>query len=270
MPEVIEGNHSTRVSQSGIPAQANQSFHASSSILYPERTRFPFLSKTNRKTSTVHPNITLAVPGTALGAFAGTIRTTTPIFFALVSGAQWFAIGSTFYSIRTSLINQDGLLNWWHLTRGVPLIDRTDLTHTTSEKVKISSISGGLTGAILGLAFRGPRNVIPGTIMFTLFGFMGQHTYNFLDKRNTTEVQRLDVLKTEGRQDPNWLQRMAKSKYIPMSVLSDDEYAKMLGERLLGVEASIALVDERIEEWRVRQREIESEKKGEDKSEKSA
>jgi hypothetical protein len=141
------------------------------------------------------------------------------------------------------------------------LIDRTDLTPTTSDKVKISSLSGGLTGAVLGLVFRGPRNVIPGTIMFTLFGFVGQHGYNVLDRRNTVEIKRQEVLQKEGKQDPNWMQRIAKSKWVPMSVLSDEEYEKMLEEKLLGVEASIALVDERIEEWRVRQREIEMEKK---------
>lgn len=113
------------------------------------------------------------------------------------------------------------------------------------------------------MVFRGPRNVIPGTIMFTLFGFVGQHGYNALDRRNTVEVKRQAVLKEEGKQDPNWMQRMAKSKWVPMSVLSDEEYEKMLEEKLLGVEASLALVDERMEEWRVLQREREKEKKGE-------
>jgi hypothetical protein len=141
------------------------------------------------------------------------------------------------------------------------LIDRTDLAPTASEKVKISSLSGGLTGAVLGMVLRGPRNVIPGTIMFTLFGFCGQKGYDFLDRRNTTEIQRQEVLRGEGKHDPSFLQRMAKSKWIPMSVLSDEEYENMLAEKLLGVEASIALVDERIEEWRERRREIDREKK---------
>jgi hypothetical protein len=111
------------------------------------------------------------------------------------------------------------------------------------------------------MVFRGPRNVIPGTIMFTLFGFVGQHGYNALDRRNTVEIKRQEVMQEQGKKDPNWMQRMAKSKWVPMSVLSDEEYEKMLEEKLLGVEASIALVDERIEEWKVRQREIEIEKK---------
>jgi hypothetical protein len=104
------------------------------------------------------------------------------------------------------------------------LIDRTDLTPTTSDKVKISSLSGGLTGAVLGMVFRGPRNVIPGTIMFTLFGFVGQHGYNALDRRNTVEIKRQEVMQEQGKKDPNWMQRMAKSKWVPMSVLSDEEY----------------------------------------------
>lgn len=105
--------------------------------------------------------------------------------------------------------------------------------------------------------------MIPGTIMFTLFGFGGQHAYNFLDKRNSAEVARQDVMREEGTVEGNWLQKVAKSKWSPMSVLSDEEYKKMLSEKLLGVEASIALVDEKIETWREKQREREKEKKKE-------
>ncbi|KAF2706059.1 hypothetical protein K504DRAFT_493870 [Pleomassaria siparia CBS 279.74] len=204
-----------------------------------------------------------AVPGTILGAFTGTLRTTTPILFSIVSGAQWFAIGSTFCAIRTSLLNQSGLRNWYLLTRGEPLSPRTDLNPTLSDKVRISAISGALTGASLGLLFRGPKNVIPGTIMFTLFGYGGQHAYNFLDKKNSTEIERQEAMRAEGKKDPSWMQRMAKSKWSPMSVLSDEEYKHMLEEKLLGVEASIALVDESLDEWRKKKVEAEKEKEKE-------
>lgn len=45
----------------------------------------------------------------------------------------------------------------------------------------------------------------------------------------------------------NFVQRFAKSKWSPMSVLSDEEYEEMLRERLLGIEAQIVIVEERIE-----------------------
>jgi hypothetical protein len=37
--------------------------------------------------------------GLLVGGIGGTLRSSTPILFALVSGIQWFALGSTFYGM---------------------------------------------------------------------------------------------------------------------------------------------------------------------------
>lgn len=44
------------------------------------------------------------------------------------------------------------------------------------------------------------------------------------------------------------MQRMADSKWIPLRTLSDQEYRGMLDEKLLSVEAEIALIDDKIQE----------------------
>lgn len=44
------------------------------------------------------------------------------------------------------------------------------------------------------------------------------------------------------------MQQMAESKWIPLRHLSDEEYRGMLNEKLLSVEAEIALLDEKIEQ----------------------
>jgi hypothetical protein len=43
-------------------------------------------------------------------------------------------------------------------------------------------------------------------------------------------------------------QRMAESKWIPLRHLSDEEYRGILSEKLLSIEAEIALLDEKIEQ----------------------
>lgn len=85
--------------------------------------------------------------------------------------------------------------------------------------------------------------------MFSLFGFGGQHGYNFLDKRNSQELQEQADLKASGEWKPKdtFMQKIAKSKWSPMSVLTDEQYEEMLQERLLNVEAQIAIIDEKIE-----------------------
>ena len=59
----------------------------------------------------------------------------------------------------------------------------------------------------------------------------------------------LDERHTASFEDdrPPFLQRLAKSRWSPIEVLSDDQYAGILSERLLAVEAEIAIIDEKIE-----------------------
>lgn len=169
-----------------------------------------------------------------------------------MSGAQWFAIGGTYWGVRTSVLNHTGLLNWWNLTRGAPLHASNDLNPTLSDKVRASTIAGAFTGFNLGLLFRGPQNVIPGTIMFSLFGWAGQHGYNYLDARNSAELLDQAQLRASGDGKPKetLMHKFAKSKWSPMSVLTDEQYANMLQEKLLKVEAEIAIIDDRIENFR--------------------
>ncbi len=88
--------------------------------------------------------------------------------------------------------------------------------------------------------------------MFSLFGYAGQKGYNFLDKKNTAELEEEARLKAAGENQPkkNWMQRFAEMKWSPMEALSDERYEEMLQEKLLLVEAEIAIVDEKIEGFR--------------------
>ena len=175
-----------------------------------------------------------------------------------MSGAQWFAIGSTFWGIRSSLLDSTGLLNWWNATRGAPLHARNDLPPSPDERLRASVVAGALTGSSLGLLFRGPRNVVPGTLMFALFGFAGQHGYNYLDGRNSAEVEERAGARLQGRvvEKDNFMQKIAKSKWSPMSVLTDEQYEEMMRERMLKIDAEIAILDERIEGYQRKAREL--------------
>ncbi|KAI8932093.1 hypothetical protein NX059_010978 [Plenodomus lindquistii] len=202
-----------------------------------------------------------AVPGTAIGALYGTLRTQTPVLFSIASGAQWFAIGTTFWGVRSAIFDSSHLQNWWYTTRGAPSDVRPVTTnHDRSSKIRASAIAGAVTGSSLGLLFRGPRNVIPGTIMFTLFGWAGQHGYNYLDAKNSNDIKQHAELKAKGEDKPkeSLIHRFAKSKWSPMSVLDDDEYEKMMQEKVLYVEAEIAMIDDRIAEFRKKAAELKA------------
>ncbi len=197
-----------------------------------------------------------------MGSVYGTLRTPVPVLFTIFSGAQCFFIGATFWTVRTGLLKRDGVSNWWYTTRGLPLIPRNDLNPSPSDRVWASTIAGSCTGFILGFAFQGPRIAIPGTIMFTLCGWGGQRIYNYLDARNTKQLWERAQLDPEEQNKPRApiMQRFLQSKWSPVTPLSDEQYENILREKILQVEAEIALVDDRIEEFRKKALEQAAEK----------
>ncbi|KAL9639702.1 MAG: hypothetical protein Q9204_000992 [Flavoplaca sp. TL-2023a] len=130
------------------------------------------------------------------------------------------------------------------------------------EPILIPSLKAG---ALSG----GRGNVLPAMIMFSLFGFAGQYIYNALDARHHSSLGEPSIptmqIKPSSKADyetstmqaakpeePLW-KRALNSKWSPMKVLSDEQYEKILREKLLRVEAELAIVDDDIE--KVKQRE---------------
>ena len=85
--------------------------------------------------------------------------------------------------------------------------------------------------------------------MFTLFGYVGQTVFNKLDARYSKQAA-VEVPKEKREKNGFW-NRVADMEWSPMKRLSDKEYGNMLKERLLRVEADIALVDEELEKLRI-------------------
>ncbi|KAH6723893.1 hypothetical protein BKA61DRAFT_566499 [Leptodontidium sp. MPI-SDFR-AT-0119] len=172
--------------------------------------------------------------GLLVGGFAGVVRSNTPFLFALASGIQWSILGGTFWASRGIVLHA------WGKDKVTP-----------REKISASAIAGTVGGTAGGL-LRGRKNVIPGAIMFAILGATGQMVYNMADARNSERSQEPQ----ERDLKDSWL----NSKWSPMKVLSDAEYESMLQEKLLRINAQIALVDENIEALRGQEREIAAKK----------
>ncbi|CZS94483.1 uncharacterized protein RCO7_10089 [Rhynchosporium graminicola] len=168
--------------------------------------------------------------GLLVGGFAGVIRSSTPFLFAVASGVQWSVLGATYCASRGFVLHA------WRKDKVTP-----------REKISASAIAGAVGGTAGGL-LRGRKNVIPGAIMFAIFGATGQYLYNKADARKSKQSQ----VTVERDLKDSWL----NSKWSPMKVLSDTEYEGMLQEKLLSINAQIALVDENIEALRGQEREI--------------
>ncbi|KFY35220.1 hypothetical protein V494_06103 [Pseudogymnoascus sp. VKM F-4513 (FW-928)] len=157
--------------------------------------------------------------GLLFGAISGVLRSTTPTLFALASGIQWFTLGSTFWATRTLLLREL----------------HSD-TNESARKISASALAGSVSGGIGGL-LRSRKNIIPGSLIFASLGALGQAVYNYADSREGPK-------ETEKGKEGGWM----AGKWSPVKTLSDEEYGGILEERLLRVNAEIALLDESIEE----------------------
>ncbi|GAB7339118.1 hypothetical protein MBLNU457_5792t1 [Dothideomycetes sp. NU457] len=165
------------------------------------------------------------IGGVLIGGTAGILRSSPAVLFATISGAQCFALGTTYWYSRSTILRA------WDINNGA---------HPPQERLSASAIAGAIAGSGVGLLTRGPRNVLPGGVMFALFGAGGQYVLNALEERPTDAT------------GDNVLKKFARSKWTPVAVLSDGEYAEMLREKLLKVDVEVALIDDRIGELRKR------------------
>ncbi|KAJ5098115.1 hypothetical protein N7532_005116 [Penicillium argentinense] len=160
------------------------------------------------------------VAGLIYGGAAGVIKSPHPAIHSLSCGIHWFACGSTFWWMRSNIIKHH-----YH--------DQA----SPQERAYVSTLCSGLSGGVVTRLMGG--RLVPGLVIFSILGFGGQSVFNKVDAWQMGRAQTLSK---------PFAQRMAESKWIPFRHLSDEEYRNMLNEKLLSVEAEIALLDEKIEE----------------------
>ncbi|KAF7557335.1 hypothetical protein G7046_g6078 [Stylonectria norvegica] len=158
--------------------------------------------------------------GVLAGVGGSIFKETNPVVWGAVSGFQWFTLGTSFSFTRSMTIRAWG---------GEECVTRSD-------KTKASALGGTVAGAMGGL-IRGPKNIIPAMICWTVFGAGGQMIAN----RISTNVS-----KPKDEND-SWM----RSRWSPLKKLTDQEYIDMMAEKMLRVVADIALIDDRIEDLRV-------------------
>lgn len=172
--------------------------------------------------------------GFLFGGTVGILRDMPPFLSASASGLQTFALGTSFWAVRS------GVLQMW-----------TPEQHTPANCIKASTFSGGLTAGMVALVARGRANALPGAVMGSVSGCLGQwivNRYNFACLEPPAE-----------QRDPLW-RRMFNSSWSPVKVLNDEEYLHKLREKMLKVDVEIALIDDKIEALRQEPQLVETQK----------
>jgi len=185
----------------------------------------------------------IGAAGLLFGAVTGTLRSAHPVLWATATSIQWFLLGGTYWGVRSALLQ----------TR---VEDPLEVDPTTKEY--ISAAAGGISAAVVGGITRGRANILPGTFMGSLTGYLGQKAYHFLDARQSSSLPQSYRPSSRSQHSsstmstsetpqplPMW-QRALQSKYSPVKHLTHQEYKKVLQDKLLRVEAEIAVLDDDI------------------------
>lgn len=99
---------------------------------------------------------------------------------------------------------------------------------------------------LIELRTGGRGNVIPGMIIFSGGAVVGQKALDYADAYRQGEKG--SPTGDSQHTKPALWRRLADSKYSPVTILSDEQYENILQERLLRVEADIAIIDDQIKD----------------------
>ncbi|KAI9369325.1 hypothetical protein BJX61DRAFT_520029 [Aspergillus egyptiacus] len=158
--------------------------------------------------------------GLVYGGISGVIRSPHPVIHSISCGIHWFACGASFWWLRSNLLKH-----------------YYEEKATSKQRTYASAVSGGVAGGAVTRLMGG--RLVPGVVVFSLLGYVGQVSYNAIDR---WQLEQANI------PSKPFLERMAESKWVPLKSLSDDEYRGILSEKALSIEAEIALIDEKIEQ----------------------
>lgn len=157
--------------------------------------------------------------GLLTGAAAGIIRSAPVGLYAATTGIQWFVLSSSFWGSRQIAFNA--------------LAQRVDVSPSRDNLIATST-AGAFSGATAGL-LRGPKNILPGALVFSLLGLGGAALQNKLRSREQSE---------------SWFRKVVDGKWSPITRITNEDWERILEEKLLRVETEIAVLDNSIEELR--------------------
>ncbi|KAI0446084.1 hypothetical protein F4803DRAFT_78496 [Xylaria telfairii] len=162
--------------------------------------------------------------GAFVGAGSGIARSAPPSLFAIFAGFQWFALGSSYMATR------DLLRHTWGGEESM----------SPSDFVKASAVAGGVSGMIGGM-IRGRQNILPGMVFFSIAAAGASYASQHIEGH-------------DSKPKTSWLE----SKWSPMQRLSDEDYMNKIEEKILRLDAEIAIIDDNIASLKASQSSVAS------------
>ncbi|KAI8148039.1 hypothetical protein BJV82DRAFT_594381 [Fennellomyces sp. T-0311] len=114
--------------------------------------------------------------------------------------------------------------------------DRDDLVSST--------LAGATTGGLLSAVFRGPKGVLPGSVMFGIICAAGQTVYTMGNRWRQDAI--LDAASPSGLPQKSIWESFSLPTWVPIRMLSDQEYEEMLDTRLKTLEMEVKEIEQEL------------------------
>ncbi|KAL0639548.1 hypothetical protein Q9L58_001374 [Maublancomyces gigas] len=181
-----------------------------------------------------------AVTGPSLHSLGGAAGVVLGGVNAILRGSPNMGLYSVLTGFNCALLGS----SYW-ASRATILRAMQNTETSLREKTYVSGASGALSGSLVALATGKPRSILPGALVWGLVGLVGQSAYNVADAHHTQHVAQEAERERSG--GSGFWDRAMRSKWSPVTRLTTEEYKNMLKEKLLVLEADLALANEEIE-----------------------
>ncbi|RPA84341.1 hypothetical protein BJ508DRAFT_412741 [Ascobolus immersus RN42] len=178
-----------------------------------------------------------ALGGTAgllFGGITAIIKASpTPKLFAAYTGASWMTFTTTFCVLRGNA--SEIVKNEFPET---PLNSR-------QTQLLLTGFSGAIAGGLQGAIFRGPKNIIPGAVVY---GLASTAIHFGVGAGDSTILEKVAAPVDENEQKSRtWEDVIFRSKFSPIKKLTKEEYTELMEGRIMKVDVEIALIDDELE-----------------------
>ncbi|ORX55028.1 hypothetical protein DM01DRAFT_1335320 [Hesseltinella vesiculosa] len=179
-----------------------------------------------------------AAAGATTGATLAILRNGPVKSYALATGVNCGIFGATFFIIRETFINYQRQQN--------PHYGLKDSQTRDIDALMSSTMAGITTGGLLSAVYRGPKGVVPGSVVFGLVCAGGQVVVSAANRwrQDTIVKERLmDLTPDQPIPTKKIWDYIEIPSWSPVRKISDDEYEQLLDDRLKELEQQVKQIE---------------------------
>ncbi|KAF7722307.1 hypothetical protein EC973_003458 [Apophysomyces ossiformis] len=176
----------------------------------------------------------MAAAGATTGTVLAVLKAAPVRQYAVSTGLNCGIFGGTFLMIRETFLTYQRSKN--------PLYGLKDSQTREIDDLISSTMAGITTGGLLSALYRGPRGVLPGAIMFGSITAGAQILYSAGNRWRQDKILRLEQQR-DDEDHTSFFDYIRVPSWSPIRPISNEEYERLLDERLQILEAEVKALE---------------------------